>query len=102
VAEDLPPSIQHYDGGKLKRKRFKDEEDNMALFRRVRVKTYDAANGKTAHQTTLRADEGANEEEVMRCICGTEGSSAPPQLYHDNRNSMKKWIENSFAILFEL
>ena len=100
MAEDLPPSLQHYDGGKLKRKRFEDE-DNMALFRHVRVKTYNAANGKTTHHTTLRTDTGANEEEVMRYIYSTEGSSAPPQLYHDNRGSMKKGIENFFPILFE-
>ncbi|CZR53653.1 uncharacterized protein PAC_03533 [Phialocephala subalpina] len=77
--EDLP-SPQLHGVGKLKRKRAEDEEEDMALFRRVRVKTYSADNIKHPRQVTLHANEGTEDDDVIRCVCGIAEYPGPPLL----------------------
>lgn len=49
----------------------------------------------TAAETTNGAEEGAEDEEAVRCICGLEDYPGPPQLDEDTKEGIKEGIEDS-------
>lgn len=46
-------------------------------------------------EPTNVAEEGAEDEEAVRCICGLDEYPGPPQLDEDNKDSIMKGIEES-------
>lgn len=40
-------------------------------------------------------DDGAEDDEAVRCICGNDEYPGPPQLEEDNKNGIKEGIEDA-------
>jgi hypothetical protein len=49
-------------------------------------------------ETVNGADEAAEDEEAVRCICGLEDYPGPPQLEEDNKDGIKEGIEDAMII----